>query len=78
MNEININGNTIYYTDEFAKQCERLTVTRILDTVLPVPKGCVSCGKRREALKRLAFIEWINTHRHLSDTEIIERLKKMV
>jgi hypothetical protein len=54
-----------------------MTVTQILDMVIPYPVGCRSCGQRQRALKRMAFAEWIETHRHLTDAQIIERLKKI-
>lgn len=55
-----------------------MTTTEILDKVMPYPTGCRSCGERRRALQRLNLTEWINANRHLSDEEIIGKLKKKV
>jgi hypothetical protein len=53
-----------------------MSLTQLLDAVLPYPKKC--CGQRQIALKRMQFANWINRHRNLNDAEIIENLKKML
>lgn len=50
----------------------------MLDIIIPYKTdGCGLCN-RQIALQRLAFAEWIDGHKNLSDDEIIKRLKEML
>lgn len=55
-----------------------MSVTQMLDIIIPYKTdGCGLCN-RQIALQRLAFAEWIDGHKNLSDDEIIKRLKEML